>query len=72
MSAFQIMEWLGGTTHNFSKIIDLRGESGQDPLPLPDVLTLENVFAEMQTAKERVQAGVFQARRLIEELSLCS
>lgn len=69
LTSTEIAEWVAGQGINFTRTLDLRGESVHDALTLPDVLDLDSFFALLE--KERRRASDISARAR-QEISTCA
>ena len=69
LTSTEIAEWVARQGVNFTRTLDLRGESVHDALTLPDVLDLDSFFALLE--KERRRASDISARAR-QEISACA
>lgn len=70
MSSDQIKGWMAQYGHRFGHILDLRGESAEDPLwgRVP-VTTLQQVFGQLESTRQHARDRIDLARNLIQNLS---
>ena len=64
----QIRQWTGMQTSRFTVCLDLRGEAASDPIHLPAVIKLNELFDALRAERQRLQGHVETARAEIRQL----
>lgn len=64
-----VMAWLEKAGRNVQRVIDLRAESAEDPLPVSEnVINLKNVFEAIELSRAKIETEVEKARQMIKEM----
>ena len=68
LKAEQVEEWTRSQHATFTKCLDLRGEAVSDPVSMPIVIKLHELFEALRAERERLQKHVEAARAEIRQL----
>jgi glutamyl-tRNA reductase len=70
VTSLEIFKWLSENDNQVEMVLDYRGESAHDPLLISArYFTLQDIFREIDSAKQKVDSGVEKARELIQSFS---